>query len=152
MQNILEIQDIKYQNLICLDFDDCIIEWDKRKDLNVVIENLKNNVNIIKEFCEKNNYNIFITSSWCKIINDDLTLKSNELLFNDMWNIIKLLPIIGKDPFNNREVAMDVLLDNSNKIICIDDLDLEPHFEYSKNFTMLNVVNGKNLEKLKEIK
>ena len=73
-------------------------------------------------------------------------------MFIDFWNIIKQLPIIGIDPFNDREVAMDVLLDNNNKIICIDDFDLSPHFEYAGNkFKMLNVYNGKNLEKLKDL-
>jgi hypothetical protein len=153
-----EIQDIKNQNLICLDFDDCIIEWNRCKNKEIeecrdeLLEALGKNVKIINDFCKENNYKVFITSSWCVIINNKLELKTDEEIHNKIWKIIKKLPFIGKDPFNNREVAMDVLIENGNKIICIDDLDLEPHFEYAGDqFKMINVVNGKNLEKLKKI-
>ena len=152
----MEIQDIQNQNLICLDFDDCIIEWELCRNKEIedcreeLLKALRKNVKIIKEFCERSNYKVFITSSWSRIIKDDLTLKDKRKLFNDIWEIIKTLPIIGKDPFNDREIAMDVLLENNNKIICVDDLDLELHFEFAGDqLKMLNVVNGRNLEKLK---
>ena len=153
----MEIQDIKNQNLICLDFDDCIIEWNRCKNKEIeeckdeLLEVLGKNVDIINDFCKENNYKVFIISCWCKIINDDLTLnKTKNSLFIEIWKIIKNLPIIGKDPFNDREEAMHVLIENNNQIICIDDLDFELHFEYAGDqFKMLNVVNGKNLEKLK---
>jgi len=152
----MEIQDIQNQNLICLDFDDCIIEWELCRNKEIedcreeLLKALRKNVKIIKEFCERSNYKVFITSSWSRIIKDDLTLKDKRKLFNDIWEIIKTLPIIGKDPFNDREIAKDVLLENNNKIICVDDLDLELHFEFAGDqIKMLNVVNGRNLEKLK---
>ena len=112
------------------------------------------NVKIINDFCKENNYKVFITSSWCMCLDDNLNLidTCSDEVMDEIYKTIKdNLPFIGKDPFNNREVAMDVLIENGNKIICIDDLDLEPHFEYAGDqFKMINVVNGKNLEKLKK--
>ena len=158
MIKIKEIQNIKNHNLICLDFDDCIIEWNKcrNKEIeeceNELLSSLRKNVNFINEFCKTNNFKVFIISSWSVIINSKLKLKTDEEIHNKIWKIILTLPIIGKDPFKDREDAMYVLLENNNQIICIDDLDLEPHFEYAREkFKMLNVVNGKNLEKLKDL-
>jgi len=156
---VIEIQNIKNKKLICLDIDDCILPWSKVKIENgkLKIENntkeerlneLRKNVNIIKKFCNKNNYEVFIISSWSPIIKNDLTLLSDDKELNEYWNIIKELPIIGKDPFKDRILAMEVLIDNNNKIICIDDFDLEHYFQYTNNFKMLNVFCGLNLKKL----
>jgi hypothetical protein len=158
---MLEIQNIKNQRLICLDFDDCIIEYNRkskdkwvRNEKTFIIEKLKINVDKLLKFCDKFNYKVFITSSWSKVIRDDLQLIPQlvNTIHYEMLNIIKLLPIIGKDPFNNREIAMDVLLENNNKIICLDDLDLVPHFEYAGNqFKMINIYNGIGWDKFNEL-
>ena len=163
-KQLTEIEDIKNQKLICLDFDDCIIEYHtihsnghSRNSNELITLKLIRNVNKIKKFCDKHGYKVFITSSWSPIIDDNLNLKEEyvdelEDVHIEWWNIIKRLDIIGKDPFKDREVAMDVLLDNGNKIICIDDLDLEPHFEYAgENFIMINIINGKGWKKFKEL-
>jgi len=158
--NFLEINNIKNRNLICLDFDDCIIEWNRcqNKEIseckNELLTSLQRNVKIIDKFCKKKKYDVFITSSWSDCFEKNLQpiKECFDNLMIEIWNVIKTLPIIGYDPFGDREIAMDVLLDNGNKIICIDDLDLGPHFEYAgEQFIMLNVVNGKNLEKLLEL-
>ena len=159
-KKLIEIQNIKNQNLVCLDFDDCIIEYlnPKTKTENpkeTIIENLKKNIEIISDFCAKNNCLIFITSSWSNYLNKNLELIGIDKDFNyarEYWKIIKDLPFIGKDPFNDRILAIEVLLENKNKIICIDDLDLSHYFESNNNFKMLNVYNGKNLNKLKDLK
>jgi len=159
---LIEIQNIKNKKLICLDIDDCILPWSKVEIVNekLIIENnskeerlkdLKKNVKIIKEFCEKNNYEVFIISSWSPIIKNNLNLSIDDKELNEYWKIIKELPIIGKDPFKDRILAMEVLIDNNNKIICIDDFDLEHYFQYTNNFKMLNVFCGKNLEKLNNL-
>jgi hypothetical protein len=158
---IYEIENIKNQNLICLDFDDCIIEYSRKEDDKwvrnsnlVIIENLKANIARLLKFCSKCNYKVFITSTWSKVIKDDLTLipQMVDSFHYELWNIIRLLPIIGKDPFNNREIAMDVLLENNNTIICLDDWDLEPHFEYAGDkFTMINIYNGIGWEKFEKL-
>ena len=159
---MIEIQNIKNKKLICLDIDDCILPWSKVKIVNekLIIENnskeerlkdLKKNVKIIKEFCEKNNYEVFIISSWSPIIKNNLELSIDDKELNEYWKIIKELPIIGKDPFKDRILAIEVLIDNNNKIICIDDFDLEHYFQYTNNFKMLNVFCGKNLKKLNKL-
>jgi hypothetical protein len=158
---LIEIENIKNEKLICLDFDDCIIPWSKpifnEQGRLLLLENtkeerlkeLEKNVGIIKEFCKKNNCKVFIISSWSPIIKNDLTLIEACDDLNDYWKIIKQLPIIGKDPFKNREITMDVLIENGNQIICIDDFDLEPHFEYAgTQFQMLNVFMGLGLTRL----
>lgn len=166
MRNIhlMEIEDIKSEKLICLDFDDCIIEYNsfqgnslKRNSNELITLILMRNVKRIKKFCDKHDYKVFITSSWSPLIGNDLNLKKQyadelEDVHLEWWKIIKTLDIIGKDPLKDREVAMDVLLYNGNKIICMDDLDLEPHFGYAgDDFTMINIINGKGWEKLKEL-
>ena len=79
-----------------------------------------------------------------------------EEIHKELWEIIKnSLPIIGKDPFNDRILAIEVLLDNNNKIIIIDDMDLLHYFPNEikdKKLYMLNVLNGIGLEKLSKIK
>jgi hypothetical protein len=159
----MTIENIKNQNLICLDFDDCIIEYRKKinnkwvfNSHNEIIEKLKNNVNKIKDFCEKYNYKVFIISSWSTII-DENTLQINENLLDNVqkefWNILKELPIIGVDPFNDRILAMEVLIENQNKIICIDDLDLTEHFKWAENnFIMINIIDGIGWNKFEKIK
>ena len=122
--NFLEINNIKNRNLICLDFDDCIIEWNRcqNKEIpkckNELLTSLQRNVKIINEFCKKKKYEVFITSSWSNCFEKDLQpIKEcfDNLMF-EIWNVIKTLPIIGYDPFGDREITMDVLLDNGNKI------------------------------------
>lgn len=156
----MEIQDIKNQNLICLDFDDCIIEYAtfrekglENNSVEFITEKLKENVLNLNNFCKKHNYKVFITSSWSPLINDDLTINGKlDDIQKEWWDIIKNLPIIGKDPFKDREIAMDVLLENNNKIICIDDWDLEPHFEFAGDaFTMINIFGGRGWQKLKKV-
>jgi len=158
------IQNIKNQNLICLDFDDCIIEWSrfennqfKPNKKSTIIKNLKKNVITIKQFCHRNNYKVFITSSWVKFIVEDngnfFIPKRSELgrFHRNLFNIIKTLPIIGKDIFDDRILAIEVLLENNNRVICIDDLDLAHYFN-SDNFIMLNILNGAGLkEKLLKV-
>jgi len=146
-----EIQEIKNEKLICLDFDDCIIEYAKKVDgkwvnnfSGEIFKKLVENCNKIDRFCIENGYKVFIISSWSRIINNDLTLKKawHDSLMEEWFNVIKQLNIISKDPFNDRILAIEVLLENNNKIICIDDLDLSAHFEWSKNFCMINYING----------
>ena len=160
-----EIQCIENSKLIALDFDDCIIEWTKKinnkwiaNSPEKVKRNLLKNLKIIKSFCEKCGFKIFITSSWSEVINDDLTLKENkvEKIHKELWKLIKNeLPIIGKDPFNDRILAIEVLLDNNNKIIVIDDMNLSHYFPNeieNGQLYMLNIFNGIGLEKLNDIK
>ncbi len=156
---LMSIQNIKNQRLICLDFDDCIIEW-YLGDHEKIYKRLKDNLNMIKKFCIKNNYNIFIISTWSLYINDNLELVSDVPVddpefIRKLWFLIRLKIskfIVGKDPFDDRILAMEVLLDNGNKIICIDDMDFESHFEWAgDSFIMVNVINGINLKRLKEI-
>jgi hypothetical protein len=146
-----EIQEIKNEKLICLDFDDCIIEY-RRKENGKWINNepeeifrkLADNCYKIDKFCIENGYKVFIISSWSCIINNDLTLKkyTYDRLMKEWFDVIQQLNIIGKDPFNDRILAMEVLLENDNKIICIDDLDMSAHFEWSDKFCMINYING----------
>jgi len=155
-----EIQNIKNRNLICLDFDDAIIEYHRRGDGNWIMntekeitEILKRNVENIKSFCKEFNFEVFIISSWAPLINDDLTANYLDNIQAKWWNIIKTLPIIGKDPFRDRELAMEVLLDNGNKIICIDDWDLSSHFEWvGDKFIMINVINGLGWHRFENLK
>ena len=162
---IKEIQCIKNLKLIALDFDDCIIEWTKKinnkwiaNSPEEVKRNLLKNLKIIKLFCKKYNFKVFITSSWSKVINDELTLKKDKVeeIHKELWEIIKNeLSIIGKDPFNDRILVIEVLLDNNNKIIVIDDMDLSHYFPNeieNGQLYMLNIFNGIGLEKLNEIK
>ncbi len=159
-----EIQNIKNQNLVCLDFDDCIIAWNsyavgvkkwENNSIEKILEILQYNVNLIKEFCDKYGFRVFVTSSWSGIIQNDLTLlpEGSDAIMEQLWSIIKTLPIIGKDPFNDRILAMEVLIDNGNNIVCVDDFDLEKHFEWAGNkFHMINILNGERLkEKLQNL-
>jgi len=159
-QKLMEIEDIKNKKLICLDIDDCILPWNKpvfeNEKLKLLqntfedrMKELKKNVDIIKKFCDEYDYKVFIISSWSSFIMKNLELRKDiEEELKQYWNIIKELPIIGKDPFKDRQLAMDVLLDNNNKIICIDDFDLSSHFEYAgEQFRMVNVFMGLGLEK-----
>ena len=156
---MLEIQNIKNQKLICLDFDDCIIEYTRKEngkwinnDFDTIIEKLRKNVSAINNFCQKFNYKVFITSSWAPLINEDLTANYLDKSQQKWWNIIKTLPIIGKDPFRDRILAMEVLLDNGNEIICIDDWDLSSHFEWVEDkFIMINIINGLGWDKFFEL-
>ena len=80
---LTEIQNVKNQNLICLDFDECIIEWGLCRDKEIenckdnLLQSLKKNVEIIYVFCKRKNYKNFIVSSWSRIIDDDLKLKDD---------------------------------------------------------------------------
>jgi len=148
---VKEIQNIKNEKLICLDFDDCIIEYAKKVDgkwannsPGEIFKKLVENCNKIDKFCAENGYKVFIISSWSCIINDDLTLKKDtyDRLMKEWFDVIQQMNIIGKDPFNDRILAMEILLENDNEIVCIDDLDLSAHFEWSKNFCMINYING----------
>lgn len=73
-----------------------------------------------------------------------------ENIHYKILNIIKELPLISKDPFCDRHIAIDVLLENNNIVVAVDDLDLSP-FHNEDNFYFLNVLNGKNLNKLEDI-
>ena len=153
------IQNIKNQNLICLDFDDCIVPWNEflppynSYSEEYILKETRKNVNYIKEMCDKYNFKAFITSSWTKVLDEnynlDIEIVRREIYF-ELLNIIKELPLIGKDPFNDRNVAIDVLLENGNIVVAIDDLDLSL-FHNEDNFYFLNVLNGKNLNKLEDI-
>ena len=67
------IQDIKNQNLICLDFDDCIIpyiDFNTHKQINFgqILKETKKNLKILKKFCYNYNYKVFIMQKTIKII------------------------------------------------------------------------------------
>ena len=159
----MDIQKIKHSNILCLDFDDCIIPWtdfknNKQNCEDFILEEVKKNVEIIKNFCYTRGYVVFITSSWSAFLNDDIDLKNNDILDTihfKILEIIKELPIVGKDSFNDRILAIEILLENDNTIVCVDDLDLSHYFENEINdgrFFMVNVVNGNKLkEKLENI-
>jgi hypothetical protein len=66
-----DLQKIKNTELICLDFDDCIIPWFRkvngkweRNEDEFLLKETKKNVSLIKDFCKKNNINVFVISSW----------------------------------------------------------------------------------------
>ena len=80
---MLPIGKIKNKRLVCLDFDDCIIAWNsyvtgvrtwKNNTQDEILKILKENVNLINEFCKNYGFEVFIISSWSTIIQDDLTL------------------------------------------------------------------------------
>ena len=161
---MLPIEKIKNKRLVCLDFDDCIIAWNsyvtgvktwKNNTQDEILKILKENVDLINEFCKNYEFEVFIISSWSTIIQDDLTLlpEGSDPFMEQLWSIIKTLPIIGKDPFNDRILAMEVLIDNGNKIVCIDDFELSAHFEWAgDSFFMINLLNGEGLkEKLNRL-
>jgi len=153
----IEIQNIKNQNLICLDFDDCIVPWNdflppyKPYDEEYTLKETRKNVDYIKKLCNKYNFEVFITSSWAMVLDENYNLDTKwEEIHYKILNIIKELPLISKDPFGDRHIAIDVLLENDNIIVGIDDLDLSP-FHNEDNFYFLNVLNGKNLNQLENI-
>jgi len=155
-----EIQDIKNEKILALDLDDCIIPWMDFKNYKnyqneYIISETEKNIKYIKEFCKKNNFKIVLTSSWARELNENFELKKQqEKIYETLWNIIFSNIkdyLISKDPFNDRILCIDVLLDN-NYVLAIDDLDLSHYFSSFSNFDMINVVNGNKLqEKLKEI-
>jgi len=155
-----EIQNIRNRKIICLDFDDCLIPWMdynvyKNNDEEFILLETEKNCKIVRDFIEETGYEPFITSSWSKVLDDNLELKfKDEKIFEDLLSIIKNhFNFIGKDDFNDRVLAIDILLENGNKVIAVDDLDLSHYFDHLENFKMVNVVNGRGLkEKLENLK
>ena len=155
-----EIQNIRNRKLICLDFDDCLIPWMDRKSYidnpieRTLLETEKNCL-IVKKFIKQTAFEPFITSSWAAQLDNNLKLKV------DSWGPVheQLLAIlkqhfnfIGKDPFNDRILAIEILLENGNQVIAVDDLDLSHYFDHLENFKMINTFNGIGLqEKLNKI-
>lgn len=157
-----EIQNIKNRKIICLDFDDCLIPWKSHispyKDftLDEILEGVIKNSYIVKDFIEETGFEPFITSSWAKYLDDNLEFTNKDINEELVSLILKILKdkfsFIGKDPFNDRILAVEILLENKNKVIAIDDLDISHYFN-DDNFRMVNVFNGIGLkEKLEEIK
>jgi len=156
-----EIQNIKGRKIICLDFDDCLIPWsdfknDKNNEESFILEETEKNCKIIKDFIEETGFEPYITSSWSVELDEELNLTTNyrKEFYEKFLNIFKNhFNFIGKDEFDDRVLTIELLLENNNKVIAVDDLDLTHHFEHLENFKMINVVNGNNLkEKLESIK
>ena len=149
-----EIQNIKNKKIICLDFDDCLIPWMDRKSCvdnpieYTLLETEKNCV-IVEKFIEQTGFEPFITSSWAAQLDNNLKLKVDSWgpVYEQLLDILKQhFNFIGKDPFNDRILAIEILLENGNQVIAVDDLDLSHYFDHLGNFRMINVFNGIGLQ------
>ena len=156
-----EIQNIKDRKIICLDFDDCLIPWTdfkngyKNNEESFILKETEKNCKIVRDFIEKTGFEPYITSSWSRVLDENLELKfKDEKIFDDLLAIFKNhFNFIGKDEFNDRVLTIDLLLENGNKVIVVDDFDLSHYFDHLENFKMVNIVNGEGLkEKLEDLK
>jgi hypothetical protein len=158
----------KNDNILALDFDDCLIPW--AQDLYYSHENQKEfifdktyeNFKLIKNYCEKlknKNLKIFITSSWSKFIikkNDKFEFLFDDQFHQDLWNKC-IYPnikdyLVGYDIYNNRSDAIfDLRLKTNGYIFIFDDR----HFMYPEEDPKIYfylTINGANLDKkLQEI-
>jgi len=154
------IKDIKNENLICLDFDDCLIPWGnynfkETPDLNHIKKETDKNSKIIADFCKENGFKIFLTTSWAMVLDDNLKLISsfeeNQKFLDIMFKHFKKF-VIGKDPYIERELSIRRLLKQNNFVIAIDDMPLG-HIHH-ENYIYIKTIDGKNLkenlEKAKE--
>jgi len=146
-----EIENIKHRNIICIDFDDCLIPWNdlktrKPNPLELVLEQTKFNVELLLNFINETEFEPFITSSWAMALNDDLELDDGwETIHYELFNILKQIQFVGKEPFGDRVLAVEVLLENGNRIIGLDDMDYSHYFQNETdagNFFMINLYNG----------
>lgn len=129
------------KNILCLDFDDCILPspviyngWVSKE---LALEELELNLKKIKYFLEDNNLDLFITSSWSKlfILKDNkifLSDKANYYLQEDLY-VLKAFQLMKHylDNFviglscGNRSLDILSLSENKNiKIVVFDDYDL----------------------------
>ena len=136
-------------NLLFLDFDDCIINWnispiDRLKELRF-------NLQCIKDFCLNNNYKIGVTSSWSPLFYpDSLQLKDK---FNDLpgheKEIVKVLNehigdlVIYTDKYKDRVKFIKELSNKylNNLHLVLDDFPL-PELADLKNVIYLQTING----------
>jgi len=155
-----EIENIKCRNIICIDFDDCLIPWEDYKEdypFTKTKEATKQNVEILAKFIKETEFEPFITSSWAMVLNDNLELDDGwEPIQYEILNILKQIKFIGKEPFGDRILAVEVLLENGNKVIGLDDMDYSHYFQnetYAGDFFMINLYNGHHFkDKLEEAK
>ena len=151
-----EIENIKNRDIICVDFDDCLIPWMdlklyKNYDENFIIEETNKNVKLLSKFIEETKFEPFITSSWSKVLNDNLELNETwDPIHYELLDILKQIKFIGKDPFNDRILAVEILLENGNRVIGLDDCDYSAYFQNefnNKKFFMINLHNGIDFDK-----
>ena len=136
-------------NLLFLDFDDCIINWDLNSENR--LKELKFNLQCIRDFCVNNKYKIAITSSWSKMFYpNSLKLKNKyNNLPNHEKEIIKILNyyikdlVIYTDPYDNRVKFIKELAkaNNNNIHIVLDDFPL-PELTKISNVIYLQTING----------
>ena len=145
------------KKLLCIDFDDCLINWTYYNNYSsyynqlgkipdfllelegtnreeVFLNSIRTNFEIIKEIAGKYNFKIFITSSWSSLLNDDLSIKTN--ISNSFDEIeIKILDII-KEQIKDKVIGVDKYNDRIKMIK-----------ELSKNYDLIVVIDDFPLEK-----
>jgi len=134
-----------YNNIICLDIDDCIYPSAAKTDWSdgeIAIETLELNLKKLKIFMNNTDSKIFITSSWYQLFDyypDTLSICAKDEI-KKLWEIdkchnyekiaYKLLTFYLTDNIigiscGNRDIDIIELSKNkNNKLIVFDDFDL----------------------------
>jgi len=120
--------------IICLDMDDAVIDY-SIEDVNERIMKMINSLLNIKDLLSAIDGEIFLTSTWSKLVNYNRGNIDIKLDIDDLDNIDDVICILCsmKTVFDgrwygissgNRIRDMEILLNDGNKVICLDDMDM----------------------------
>lgn len=153
-------------NIICLDIDDCIFlntnSWVGELDDNFDL--LEINLKRLRKVLDKFNAKIFITSSWYSI----LILENNNLIYNNngyglpgkdyyeieykAFQLIKKYLdgyVIGLSCGSRTKDIQLLCMNNQNKILALDDMDLSNLFFDNYLYLSINgLITNKDLCKI----